>query len=155
MSKKKIVLRVSTAVALILLTFYFVRPMISSSVLMSRKAPGRGAIKAAGVNVYSDSRLRYTLTPIDWGVLEAGTGQNFTCYIKNLWDSPALLELATANWNPPTASQFLTLKWDYLGNPIAPNGVIKVTFTLMISPDITDITDLRFDIIVTGTLQDS
>ena len=110
-----------------------------------------GAIKAIGVSVYWDAASTNEVTAIDWSTLEAGSSENKTVYIKNTGNAAATLFLDTDNWNPSTASQYITLTWDYGGQSISPGAVVEVVLTLTISPDISGITDFSLDIIITSS----
>jgi len=110
-----------------------------------------GSIKAIGVSVYWDAASTNEVTAIDWSTLEAGSSENKTVYIKNTGNAAATLFLDTDNWNPSTASQYITLTWDYGGQSISPGAVVEVVLTLTISPDISGITDFSLDIIITSS----
>ena len=111
----------------------------------------KGVIKTVGVGVYSDSNCGSKLSSIDWGMLEPGQSLNVTGYIRNEATSAVTLSLSTANWSPSNASQYITLKWDYGGISIAPNEVVKVTFMLAVSENISGITNFSFDIAIIST----
>jgi len=116
------------------------------------KLSSRGAIKAhTPLMVYSDAGTTSKLSSIDWGLLEPGDNKNLTSYIKNNDKSPLKLSLATENWNPSNALQYITLSWDYNGQSVNPGEVVKVTFTLVVSTNVSGIADFSFDIIIVGT----
>jgi hypothetical protein len=86
---------------------------------------------------------------IEWNVLEAGASEERTVYLQNRGNAAATLFLDTDNWTPSAAAQYLTLDWDYGGQSINPDAVVAVVLTLIVSPDVSGITDFSFDIIIT------
>ena len=150
MSKGKIILACLTTLTLMGLTLYLFNPAFSP--LQTNKVlSSQGSIKTIGVGVYSDSGCTNKLSSIDWGTLEPGANKNVTTYIRNEGTSTMTLSLSTSNWNPTSASQYITLSWDYGGKSLAVNEVLKVIFTLKISASTTGITSYSFDITITGT----
>ncbi len=143
------------AVAALILVVYtlslsMLTPAKSSSVHNNSSISNAGSLKAVGVGVYWDASLMDRVSSIDWGVLEPGLSSNKTIYIQNDGNSSVRLTLITSNWNPSNADQFIALKWDYGGDSIAPNMMIKVTLELAVSANVSDITDFSFDVFVVG-----
>jgi len=110
-----------------------------------------GTLKAVGVGVYANAGLTASVTTIDWGVVEAGGQKSFTVYIRNEGNAPVVLSQTTSNWNPPTASQYFSLSWDYNGQTVSVNGSVRVTFTLTVSAAAAGLTNFGFDITVLGS----
>ncbi len=140
--------------------FFYAILMILSSILVSGVyaavtsntiIQSSGAIKALGVRVYWDAASTNEVTTIDWSTLEAGASENKIIYIKNTGNAAATLFLDTDNWNPSTASQYITLDWNYGGQSISPDAVVEVVLTLTISQDISGITDFSLDITITSS----
>ncbi|MFQ5836467.1 MAG: hypothetical protein ACE5HG_01290 [Candidatus Bathyarchaeia archaeon] len=124
---------------------------VLSAVQTSRKVSNAGAVMTIGVGVYWDNGSANPLSSIDWGMLEPGSSKNVTCYIRNEGNSVSYLYLSTSNWNPSGASDYITLSWDYGGQPINPDEVVQVTFTLSVSAGIDGITSFSFDITIVGS----
>jgi len=137
--------------ALITLVVYTSALSVLASVQTSKTFSNVGTVRAIGVNVYWDSGCTNPLSSINWGVLEPGSNQNVTCYIRNEGNSASTLSMYTSNWNPSNASDYMTLSWDYGGQSIDPNEVIKVTFNLSVSASISGITSFSFDITIVGS----
>jgi len=112
---------------------------------------GTGTIKAVGIGVYWDLPCTNATSSLNFGLLEPGGSKNFTLYLKNNGNSPLTLSMTTQNWNPSTASSFMTLTWNREGQQISPNQVIQFVITLSVSPSVTGISSFSFDIIITGT----
>jgi hypothetical protein len=73
---------------------------------------------------------------------------NRTVYIRNEGNTAATLSMATSNWNPSNASDYMTLNWDYEGQALNANEVIEVKLTLSVSASIVGITSFSFDITI-------
>jgi hypothetical protein len=103
-----------------------------------------------GVGVYSDAQCTAQLSTLAWGTLQPGGNKNITCYIKNEGDTPTTLSLESSNWNPTSASEYLTLNWDYNDQPINIGSSVEVTLTLRVASNITGISSFTFDITIVG-----
>jgi len=109
---------------------------------------GRGTVKAVGVGVFWDSNCTNTVSFIDWGMVEPGSKNNVTIYVRNEGNVAASISLATENWNPPNASDYLALIWDYDERLLNPREVAQVTLTLSVSSSVHGIENFSFDIII-------
>ena len=110
-----------------------------------------GNVKAINVEVYWDSDCTDEVSLIDWGIMEPRTTENVTVYIMNTGNSDVMLSTDTINWSPSSASNYITLSWDYEGQSIGSSQVIQTTLMLSISPNIQGITSFSFDIVITGS----
>ena len=110
-----------------------------------------GTVKAIGVRVYWDSSCGDPVGSIDWGLVEPGATKNITVYIKNEGSAPVTLSLATDNWSPPNAPDYLSLTWDYGGQVIIVDEVVQLTLSLSVSATIDGITSFSFDIVIIGS----
>jgi len=109
---------------------------------------GRGTVKAVGVGVFWDSNRTSPVSFIDWGMVEPGSMNNVTVYVRNDGNVAASISLATENWNPSNASDYLTLSWNYDGRQLNPLEVVQVTLTLTVSSSVHGIDSFSFDIII-------
>jgi hypothetical protein len=109
------------------------------------------AVEANGVGVYWDSHCTDTLSSIDWGTLIPGSVKNVVVYIRNEVEEPLYLIMSTTNWNPPKASQYMTLLWDYSGQRINSSEALQTTLALSVSRNIEEISSFSFDILLTGS----
>lgn len=107
-----------------------------------------GTIKKIGCEVYWDQVLTQPVTTIAWGILEPGKEYNRSVFIKNTSNVASQLMLGTEEWTPATASDYITLYWDYDNRTLAVGEVIPVTFTLAVASDITGITSFTFNIVL-------
>ena len=53
--------------------------------------------------------------------------KNVTVFVRSEGNTAITLSMNTTNWNPPNASDFITLSWDYGGQVIDPNEVVGAT----------------------------
>jgi len=146
-----------TGAMLILITYTLSLSLVSQAfpaAQTSKTLSSAGSIQiqtTAGIGVYSDSQCTTPLTSMAWGTLQPGGSQNVDCYIKNEGSASINLSMYASNWNPASAENYLTLNWNYDSNPISPDAVVQITFTLTVSSDITGITSFSFDITIVGT----
>jgi len=122
-----------------------------SLVQTSRTVSSVGTVKGIGVGVYSEYACTNRVTSINWGVLEPGSNKIITIYVRNEGNAATTLSETTQNWNPATASSYLTLGWNYAGQTINVNQVLQVRLTLTLSSTVSGITNFSFDIVITST----
>jgi len=109
-----------------------------------------GAVKTFGVGVYWDSGCSFPVYSLDWGLVDPGSSSDITFHIRNEGNYPVTLFLGAENWNPESASDYLTLNWDYVGQTIDPSETVQVTLSLLASPDMGNLVDFYFDVILGG-----
>jgi hypothetical protein len=144
-----------TGAMIILITYTLGLSLVSQAFpaeQTSRKLSSTGSIQtSAEIGVYSNFQCTNPLTSLSWGTLEPGESQAIVCYIKNEGTSALTLSMYPSAWNPPEAQNYLTLTWNYNGNPISPDASVQVTFTLSVDASIEDITTFSFDVNIIGT----
>ena len=121
---------------------------VLSAVQPSRTVSNAGTVRTFGVGVYQDRDCINTLELIDWGVLEPGSSEDVTYYVRNELSSVSTLSMFTSNWSPSNASDYMSLSWDYGGQSIDVNEVVQITFTLSVDASIEGITNFSFDITI-------
>lgn len=149
MNKRKTVPLLLAVIATLGLVSSVLEPVFSPK--SKGRSPGRGAVKTVGFGIYGDSNLTDTLSSINWGMIDPGVSQNYTCYIRNEGNSAAVLGLSTINWNPTKASTFISLSWDYAGKSLFPNEVVNVTFILSVSPNVSGVSNFSFDTVISSS----
>jgi hypothetical protein len=138
---------VTIAIVALILLSGFMLAQVMSAIQVSSTISNVGTLKlSVGVGVYSDNRFTNKITTIDWGTLDPGTTKIFSVYIRNEGSSALTLSMSASNWNPSTASNYLTLTWSYTGQTVNSNGYVQVTFTLAVSESVTGISSFSFDI---------
>ena len=110
-----------------------------------------GSLKTIGIEAYWDGNLTDKVNVIDWGILEPGSQRNIEMYFYNEGNFAVTLSKSTSNWNPAIASSYLTVSWNYNGQPIEAGENLPVALTLNVSTNVEGVTDFDFDIIVLGT----
>jgi len=110
-----------------------------------------GNLSAVGVGVYWDSSCNNAVLSIDWGALDPGATVDKTIYIKNEGTLAVLLDMTTDNWDPASASSYISLSWNRENYELDPGSVIQAVLTLSVSSSVSEITNFSFDIVITGT----
>jgi len=145
--RERIVVGASITLILYTLTLSALGPVVSSA-FTNRTISNAGSVKAVGVGVYWDAGLTNKVSSIDWGLVEPGSNENASVYVRNEGNSIVNLTLSTSNWNPSNASTYMTLTWDYGGQSLSVGEAVQVTLTLWISSNIQGITNFSFDIVI-------
>jgi hypothetical protein len=110
-----------------------------------------GTLKAIGIGVYWADDLTSRVSTINWGYLVPGGQKSFTIYVHNEGIIPLTLSISASNWNPASASSYLTLTWSQINQPIKAGATVAVTLTLAVSESITGISSFNFDITAVGS----
>ncbi|MEM2969592.1 MAG: hypothetical protein QXR63_01495 [Candidatus Bathyarchaeia archaeon] len=108
----------------------------------------QGTVKTMGVGVYWDQNCTNTITLIDWDIVEPGSINNVTVYLRNEGNMAANISMTTENWNPQNASNYLTLNWNYNGQQLNPSEAVQVTLSLAVSSNVQGIENFSFNIII-------
>ena len=149
MNKRTEIVVASAILVLVLHTLAL--SVLASSSGKERGIEGKGKANAVGVGVYEDNKCINPLVSIDWGVLDSGSSKNATYYIRNEGKKALTLSMYTSNWNPSDASGYTALSWDYDGQPIDPNEVVQMMFTLSTSAGVERTTSFSFDFTIAGS----
>ena len=102
------------------------------------------------IGIYWDSGCTNKVSSVNWGMVGPGSSKKVTVYVKNTENAAITLSLGAENWSPSNASKYMSLSWDYNGQPVNSNTTLMVTLTLTVYANITSITNFGFDIVVTG-----
>jgi hypothetical protein len=133
-------------------TILFATSAYASGLLSNQSVtPTTGVIANANLGLYKDRSCTQNLTSINWGTIYPASNVTATMYIHNQGTVNVTLQKATSNWNPSTASNYLSLNWNYTGQTIKPADTLHVTFTLAVSPNINSISTFSFNINVTSS----
>ena len=117
----------------------------------SRSINTSGNVQTVGVEVYSDSACTQLLGNFDWGVVPAGGSVSKTIYVKNTGNSVVTLSISTTNWNPTSASSYITVSWNKGGSTLNPGSSTSAILTLSISSSITGITSFSVTVNIIGS----
>jgi len=141
---------VGGAVALVIFVLAMLGPVMSL-VQSSKTISSSGSIRGIGVGIYQYQNCTSPVSSIDWGMLDPGSNKNVTVYIRNEGNSASNLTMNSADWNPSTASNYITLTWNYTGQTLSVGQVIPVKFTLSVSSSISGITDFSLETTITAS----
>jgi len=108
-------------------------------------------VEGVGIGVYWDSYCSDPISSVDWGSMKPGSSQNIIIYVRNEGNESVTLSIATSNWNPPEAADFIHLSWDYTGEIIEESQVIPVTLSLYVDVGIKGISSIAFDAMLVAT----
>lgn len=141
---------VQTKTKAILLTAVVLAALLAAiiGIYYLKRIQSVGKIKTVQCEVYWDQAGTTPATLIDWGVLEPGQEASKVLFIRNKSNVKANLTLATEEWNPSAASNFIAVSWDYDGRLLNPEEIIAVTFYLNISQYITQIKEFSFNMVI-------
>jgi len=133
---------------LVILSLSMVIYAYASMHLFSVTVQSRGIVKTLGVGIYWDEVCSLPVSSLDWGIVEPNAQKNITFFVRNEGNVPGIISLSAVNWDPPSASSYMTLSWNYLGKILEPGEVILVTLTLFISPDIQGVITFNFETVI-------
>ena len=144
--------RISALIFLTVITMAIGAVVLGSGILFgSRTITNQGNVNAIRVGVYSEASCTNNISSINWGYIEPGSTKNFTIYIRNEGNLPMTLNMTTEGWNPNSTSTYISLRWNREASLVAVNSVVETVLTLLVSPDIAEITDFAFDITIIGS----
>jgi uncharacterized repeat protein (TIGR01451 family) len=122
-----------------------------STLVATRTISNSGSVTAIGVGVYSDSACTTAVSSIGWGTLNPGDVKTYTMYVKNTGNVPVRLNMTVDNWNPTSASSYITLTWNQEQYVLPVGQVVTAVLTLSVSSSVSGVTTFSFDITITGT----
>jgi hypothetical protein len=93
------------------------------------------------------------LTSISWGLLAPGQQGSYTIYVKNTGTVAETLSKSTGDWNPASASNYLTFGWNRDGYVLNAGTTVSAVLTLSVASNVAGITNFSFNITITGTHQ--
>ncbi len=124
----------------------FVSLLVSSELLLGAILPtatinNMGTVKTIGVLCDTSS--------IAWGWMAPSDSKTVVVNVQAAGTVNVTLVMNTTNWNPPIASAYLTVTWNYSGEIVTTEWT-PVALTLTVDPTIQNVTAFNFDIILTG-----
>jgi hypothetical protein len=99
------------------------------------------------IDLYWDIGCKNAVQAINWGTLGPGDVENLTLYVRNEGENSTTLYLNVSGWNPPNASDYLSIGWNYSGDPIGPGETMSIDLLLYVNQSIAGITN--FDVNIT------
>jgi len=121
------------------------------ALVATRTISNSGSVTAVGVGVYSDNACTTALSAISWGTLNPGDVKTYTVYVRNEGTVSVMLNMTVSNWNPSSASSYITLTWNKEKSTLTAGQVVPAVLTLSVSSSVSGVTSFSFDITITGT----
>jgi hypothetical protein len=100
------------------------------------------------LGVYADSSCTQRLTAIDWGDLAAGEQKTSVVFLRNLGNVSFVLQLNVMNWTPTYLSDHVMVSWDYQEQVLAADDILRVVFTIVVSPDLENVGSFSYDLVL-------
>ena len=145
----------NSKITVILLTIAAFALMASTyaSITVNSSVNSIGTISTGpNIAVYSDSACTNPVTTLTWGSLSPGGSTTQTVYIKNTGTVSESLSMATSNWSPTNASNYITVTWNNLnGYNLLAGASVAATITLTVSSSISGITNFANTVTFSGT----
>ena len=140
-------------VAIIALTITALALTVTTAAVLStnQTVPLSGTINAVNLGVYSDSACTHAVTALSAGTLSPGGTATQTVYVKNTGNVAETLTMSVNNWNPASASTYLTLTWNRQNTALSAGQSIPATLTLTAAANTGSLTTFSCDITLTGT----
>lgn len=121
---------------------------------LDKSIPSSGLVLGgtADFGCYWDVTATREVTEIEWGTLNPGDNGTVSFYVRNEATQPihCFISWIEESWLPEGASQYFTLTWNFGENPLGVNRARRVVLELHVSPDITEITDFSFNILISA-----
>jgi len=95
--------------------------------------------------------LTVDVETLDWGSLDPGANTTRIVQVTSMVNNQQVLSLATSEWNPANATDYLTLTWNYTGESLQAQKTIPIELTLQVSPLTEGITEFSFNVTITST----
>lgn len=106
---------------------------------------------SSSLGAYWDVGCSARVSSIDWGNMTPSQTKNITFYIRNDGSTTIFLSGIDKNWNPTTAEGYVRFVFGSADQIVQASEVKKVTCSLTISPEITNITNFSFTVLLQGT----
>lgn len=122
--------------------------MIAASQWSAVIITGRGNLRVDGVGVYHNADCSVAVSYLDWGTVEPDSKKDIALYVRNEGNQIVSLFLETDDWAPASASDYMSLSWNYDGKTLGPMESIGLTLTLSVSADAKNMDDFTFKVIL-------
>ena len=140
--------KIITVAAFVLIALIMFAMGVIASRWYETRVHTTGRIKGVGVSIWADANATLGIETLYWGILEPGETKELSVYVRSEGNVPMNLAMRSELWEPVEAKDYITVLWDAEGSSIQPGEIRGVTFTLVVSSDITGIDAFSFDIIV-------
>lgn len=110
-----------------------------------------GTITTVNVDAYTDAACTIPCTSLNVGNVAPGSTVTQIIYMKNNGTVPVTLTMAASNWNPTTASSYLTLTWNRQNYVLSAGTSVQATLTLTAAANAGNLTTFSCSVTITGT----
>lgn len=100
------------------------------------------------LEVYTNSSMLSSLSTFDWGTLEPADSENRTAYLYNNSSEPVTVLMEIQSWSPALASQYINVTWSHQEAELEADSGADITFYLVVSAQVQNITSFSFDIVI-------
>lgn len=108
------------------------------------------SVQGVGVGIYWDQACTNRTLSLNWGTIAAGSSNKLTVYVRNEGNSPVSLLLSTSDWTPISASNYMSLNWNYTNKVLKTHEIIPIELTLTVNTEIDGITDFSHETIISA-----
>jgi len=130
--------------------------VVIGATLVQYRFNGSGRIVIPpSLGVYSDQACTVEVSAIDFGSFAPGENVTRTLFVRNEGSEPGVLSLATQNWNPTTAKEYLVFSWNLEGAEIEGDAVFESQFNIRALSTLTNnsgISNFSFDALISLTI---
>lgn len=102
------------------------------------------------IGVYWDLTCTRRVSSIDWGNFTLGQAKTVIFYVRNEGNSTIRLVLSTGDYNPPLASNYVSLSIGANNCGLRANETVLARSSLMVSPMTRGISGFAFVLVVSG-----
>ena len=151
MQLNKLPLRITTIIAI---TATILTLTTTGLLISNQTVPLTGTITSVNVGVYLDAEGTQNCTSLNIGALDPGNTTTQTVYIKNTGTNPVTLTMTVDNWNPTSASSYLTLSWNKQNTNLNPGESTPATLTLTATTNTDNLSNFGCSVTFTGTQEE-
>jgi len=102
------------------------------------------------IDVFWDSNCQNAVQSIAWGTLTPGDTKSVIVYVRNEGQGGTVLGFNLSGWTPLTASNYLSIGWNYSGTVVQSGQIVPVMFTLTVNSSVTGVTDFGVNITISS-----
>ena len=117
----------------------------------AKAIPNSGSVKGVNVGIYWNSACTNQTSSISWGTLDSGSNKTVEIYVRNEGETSTILSLNVYGWSPVEAPSYMTVTWNYSGNPVNSGQTVAIQLTLSVDARISGITNFGVTIDVNST----
>ena len=110
------------------------------------------------LGVYSDLACTVEVQAIDFGSFSPGENVTRTFYVRNEGSELGVLSLATQNWNPSIAKEYLVFSWNLEGAELPGGAVFEAHFDIRALSTLTNssgISNFSFDAVISLSVEEA